>query len=211
MRLIVEKIEEKLDKECKGLVEQSLKNEEIKFSRLKMQESRDLTLTTLTIEQLLSFVLDPTKFLVDDFALLWNDFETSINQTLKRKRAKMTKIFESLKECLTKLNDSISQLKKSSETFKVQEIFQIKQNFSDKDNTSEYERSVSIEIMNIVHLKGLCASDLILNLICSNSLKTNFSPQKMSDAPSESNSFFKGMIFFFIVLLHIMIHFYDGM
>ena len=165
LRLFTETLELTLTTKCKTLIEEKLKEKEEIFSRLKLQESHDLSITGLTKDELLKFVLKPTESLVDAFETLWTDFEASMNNIVRIKFNESLDIFDRLKESLSRLNDSISNLKTSSESFNANEIFQLKQ-----------ER-LDVDINNIIHLKGLCASDLIFKLLCYNELETNFNPE----------------------------------
>ena len=183
LRLFSEKLQRDLTVTGKTFVKQRLKAHENQFNRLKMQESRDSTLTSLSTDQLYSFVLNPTDFLVNDFNVIWKDFEMSLNKELKKKRENILSNFENLKESFSKLYETLVNFKESSETFQVQNLFQITQNFipaeeeleSLSSSRSSLMRQISLEIMNISHLKGRCASDLIFSLIGSRVFKRLFS------------------------------------
>jgi hypothetical protein len=174
LELFSEELKNILSMNCIYFVEEKLKDNEENFSRLKILEQRDQTLNSLSPQQLLSYVLKPTEFLADYFKTIWKDLENSINNELKKKHSEFLKYFDTLKEILAKLHELISKKRATVESFNVNEIFQIKH--SDSLSSYALKRENSIEINKIVHMKGLCASDLVFSLICQNGLKQNFTP-----------------------------------
>jgi hypothetical protein len=188
LRIFNEKLQNKLSQTCIKHIEQKLQEHEEKFSRLKTLEQRDLTLTILSPKELLSFVLEPTEFLLDYFKVIWKDFEKSLNNEIVNIRSNTLKNFSSLKTSLRKLSESLMKNRLSRETFSANEIFQIKKASRERGSlqrevslnssrSSLFTRNDSLEINNIVHLKGLCASDFVFSLLFQNVSKTLFTPQ----------------------------------
>jgi hypothetical protein len=168
LRLFSEILEKNFIENSKQKIESKLQEKEDQFTRLKMQANRDSTLNSLNKSDLLSFVLKPTEFLLKDFQTIWIDFENSLNSDITKEFNKTLKQFDNLNDCFQKLHESISKLKKTSETFKVQDLFLISK------STEKLNRSLSSEINNVSHLKGLCACEIVFNLVCLNILKTTF-------------------------------------
>jgi hypothetical protein len=168
LRLFSDILEKNFIENCKQRIETKLLKKEDQYTRLKMQASRDSTLISLNKSELLSFILKPTEFLLKDFQTDWVDFENSLNSDVSKEFNKMLKQFDNLNDCIQILHESISKLKKTAETFKVQELFVISK------STQKLKRSLSSEINNVSHLKGLCACELVFNLVCLNILKTTF-------------------------------------
>jgi len=168
LRLFSEILEKNFIENSKQKIESKLQEKEDQFTRLKMQANRDSTLNSLNKSDLLSFVLKPTEFLLKDFQTIWIDFENSLNSDITKEFNKTLKRFDNLNDCFQKLHESISKLKKTSETFKVQDLFFISK------STTKLDRSLSSEINNVSHLKGLCACEIVFNMVCLNILKTTF-------------------------------------
>ena len=125
MRTFAESIEQTLQDQMRGLIDTQVAAREDEFSRLRLQEKRDATLSSLSREKLLEYVLNPTEFIYNDFMLIWRDFEASLTSEFRIKQNEQLRLFDELKELLHRLNEQMSRLKTAPETFKAQELFRV--------------------------------------------------------------------------------------
>ena len=123
VRKLVETIDKTLSEQQKTLITTRLKEREDDFSRLKLQASRDASLTSMSKEDLLRFVLSPTEFIFRDFTSIWNDFRSSLRQEFNIIKFEQIKLLDELANLFRQLNEIMASMQTKRETFKAQELF----------------------------------------------------------------------------------------
>ena len=111
---------------------------EREFCRIRFQVKQDASMESMSREDLLEYILDPNKLILNDFSSEWSDFVDSSYDHLKQTKyyeefAKHCKLFDELKIILTRIKDKMASLKSTSETFNVQNLFQTFQLLPDSD------------------------------------------------------------------------------
>lgn len=191
LRLFSETLEVDLVKKCKLLINNKLEDKEVQFTRLRMQEKYDSSLTSLSKEKLLAYVLDPTEFLLSDFKILWSSIEENINQEIIVTQSNLAKNFKDLKNCFKQINEHLLQYKKSFETFRASQIFSLAHENAVDESGLKFSRSSSCEINKTGYLKGLCASILLFDFISAHPVKTTYNIEnEIFDLDSNINSMF---------------------
>ena len=123
VRKLVETIDKTLSEQQKTLITTRLKEREDDFSRLKLQASREASLTSMSKEDLLRFVLYPTEFIFSDFTCIWNDFKSSLRQEFNIIKFEQIKLLDELANLFRQLNEIMASMQTKRETFKAQELF----------------------------------------------------------------------------------------
>ena len=143
MRKLLESIYQTLSKRLQTLITTRLNEKEDYFSRLHLQANRDATLTSLSAEDLLKFVIHPTEFMLNDFTVIWNDFKNSLILEFDNIKFEYSKMLDELKNSFKKLNTIMAPLKTKPETFNAQALFKTTQLLPESQN----------DINKNVHLK----------------------------------------------------------
>ena len=166
VRTFAHSIDVKLAELAHELAQRRLEEREAEFSRMKLQEKRDETLISLNQEQLLEFVLDPTSCILEDFDVLWRDFQNKLRQDFHTIRAQYVMLFDELKRCLQSLASHLAPLKTSAETLNAQNLFQLAINNNNNSTAAGNSGLHGDNINKSVYFKGLCVNKLLFDLLC---------------------------------------------
>ncbi|RNA20096.1 von Willebrand factor type A domain containing [Brachionus plicatilis] len=177
LRLFSEITEKELVNKCNSLIITEIERIGKNFTRLKMLEKHDSTLISLSRDKLLSYVLDPTNFLLNDFQILWDDFEENINKEILLIQSKLSKYFDLLKVCMQTIYNHLLENRNSFDSFRANVIFRLVNDNCSNENLSRISAS---EINNSCYYKGLCASILLFDFITSRSIQEKYSVEDES-------------------------------
>ena len=148
IRKFADSIEKTLSEQTRTFIKTKLNERESEFRRLHFQEKREASMESMSCEDLLEYIIDPTKFIMKDFLVIWADFENSIRQQLITNKSEHLKLFAELKIILTRMNDKMASLKSGPETFNAQKLFQTVKLLPDSEE--QINKSVFLKVCNVI-------------------------------------------------------------
>ena len=150
IRKFVESIDHTINQQKQTLIKTKEEEIESEFTHLKFQEKRDASLETMTDEDLLNYVLEPTKLIQNDFERQLDDLKSSLNREFYSKTSEQLNLFDELQTILKRLDDNLVRLENAPETFKAQELFRTTQLETQIENNVYLKVSNSIRTFQII-------------------------------------------------------------